>query len=113
MTYVHPSHGRLLGKIYKTEFIKQYNISFNLQESYANEDIGFNNLCKLICLQIYSDNGIQTYLECEEPLIIWTYNPNSITRKNNHEFYFKCNFELSKNIIYAIEEAKIRKVSDD
>lgn len=67
----------LHGKIYKRTFLKNNNITFN--NSYSNEDTGFNKLVFLNDL---------TYTTLDEITYIWKNNPDSITRKNNCEFNY-------------------------
>ena len=41
------THNRLHGRIYKRSFLQKFNIGFCLAATRANEDIGFNRLCRL------------------------------------------------------------------
>lgn len=79
--------GWLHGKIYRTSFIKEHNISF--LDSRATEDAAFNMLMKIYNPKI-------DYLD--EITYIWTDNKDSITRKNNYEFSFKFIKSYSENI---------------
>lgn len=103
--WVGPEHNRLMGKIYKRCFLELYDIKFNEQVSRANEDIGFNVLCRLICGNLQKSLGITYLLEKDDVLIRWTYNPKSLTRFNNHAFYYKETESMSKNMIWAYEKA--------
>lgn len=87
----------LHGKIYKRKFLHHNSINFN--NSYQNEDNGFNQLCILCSPQISYLNKI-TY--------VWKYNENSITRKNNKEFDFKGLEGYCKNMVWSIKEAEKR-----
>ena len=78
------------GKMYKRKFLNDNDIRFN--NSYANEDNGFNNLLLL-------HNPIISYLN--EETYIWKNNSQSITRKNNHEY----NIKGLNGYIYNIEWA--------
>lgn len=78
------------GKIYRREYLLNHNINFN--NSYANEDNGFNNLLLLHDPKI-------SYLD--EETYIWKNNSDSITRVNNHEY----NYTGLKGYIYNIEWA--------
>jgi len=103
-TYIqHPNDSVwMFGKIYKREFINRYNIHF-LQGSRANEDNGFNMLCKLCANQNEQIKYIQdiTYY--------WHYKEDSITRINNAEYSYGGSFPgYTENMIYAIKEAEKR-----
>ena len=78
------------GKMYKRKFLIDNDIKFN--NSYANEDNGFNNLLLL-------HNPKISYLN--EETYIWKNNSQSITRKNNHEY----NIKGLNGYIYNIEWA--------
>ena len=73
------------GKIYRRNFLEKYNIRFTPECSRANEDIGFNVLCRLI-LSHYNPNGI---VSVEDPFISWRMDMNSLVRRNNGAFFFK------------------------
>lgn len=103
-TYIgHPNDSVwMFGKLYKREFIKRYNIHF-LPGSRANEDNGFNMLCKLCANQNEQIKYIQdiTYY--------WHYKEDSITRINNAEYSYGGSFPgYTENMIYAIKEAEKR-----
>jgi glycosyltransferase involved in cell wall biosynthesis len=88
----------MFAKVYNRNFINKYNIRFN--ESRANEDAGFNTVFEICLLEdkTYKAVVLQT------PLYCWNFNPDSITRINNSEFYFKDNLiSFVDNIIYAIK----------
>lgn len=78
------------GKMYRREYLINHNIRFN--NSYANEDNGFNNLLLLHDPKI-------SYLN--EETYIWKNNLESITRTNNHEY----NYTGLGGYIYNIEWA--------
>lgn len=82
------------GKIYRRKFLEKNNINFNF--SRANEDFGFNKLCILLNPKI-------NYLN--ETTYIWKYNPNSITRRNNHEYIFTGINGYAFNTYWAVSEA--------
>jgi len=103
-TYIqHPNDSVwMFGKIYKRDFIKRYNIHF-LPGSRANEDNGFNMLCKLCANQNEQIKYIQdiTYY--------WHFKEDSITRINNAEYSYGGSFPgYTENMIYAIKEAEKR-----
>lgn len=105
MTYTEPFHNRLHGKIYKTSFLKEYNIRFidDVDGSKMNEDIGFNYISRFICAYLYSQNEkIPYYINYETPIIFWTYDKDSLTRQGDHIFYYRQNWGLAKNAVHAI-----------
>ena len=48
LTIYGSNNNHIHGKIYNIAFLNKYNIRFNENYSYANEDIGFNFLCRLV-----------------------------------------------------------------
>jgi hypothetical protein len=107
-----PKHNRLLGKIFYRKFLNEYNITFSQENTRINEDIGFNYACRMICEHLFYQDNIVRYYEDQTPLIIWIYDKNSLTRINNHEFYYKQNEGLSANGIHAIKIAQKNKVDN-
>ena len=96
------TNNRMHGRVYKREFIEQYNISFCLEASFTNEDIGFNRLCRMI---IRDKNLPQKMFE--EPIIDYVKNENSITNRNKGEFFFRQqNKGLSLNVIHMLNIAE-------
>ena len=88
---------RMHGKVYKREFLNKYNIRFAPEDSYMNEDIGFNHACRM-CTDI---------LFMSKPVIKWIESEDSLTRKNNNEALYKNQTRaLSINIIAAIENCR-------
>jgi hypothetical protein len=68
-----------------------------------NEDIGFNSACTFICSHLASQNENKIYyIYYETPIICWTYDKTSLTRQDEHSFYYRQNLELAKNTVYAI-----------
>ena len=103
------NHNRMHGRVYKRAFLDKYHINFccNLIASYANEDIGFNRACRMIV-----KNGNGKILILEQPILMWTSNPNSLTKQNNGEFSFKKqNLGLAINESHAIFIAQCAGVS--
>lgn len=89
----------LHGKIFDRNFLTKNNIRFN--ETYSNEDVGFNTLVELSTNNInYID--VTTY--------IWKCNKNSITRKNRLEFEFTGLEGFIFNKCWAIKEAQKNKI---
>lgn len=101
------TNNRLHGRVYKREFINTYKIDFCLNSSYTNEDIGFNRLCRLIIKDKKLDSIVFT-----EPVLIYAEDKNSITNKNNGEFFFKQqNKGLALNTIHTIQKAEQNRIS--
>lgn len=82
------NHNRMHGKIYRRSFLKKYNISFCQEGSYANEDIGFNFLCRWIHKYIEKTGE---YLELDDFLVLWKNNVSSLTRVNDFAFFYEKN----------------------
>lgn len=104
--YVGSYHNRMMGKIYLRGFLQQYGLTFAMDETRCNEDIGFNHACRLVCTGAYERTGEARYTQFDETLILWTYDEKSITRENNHDFYNRQGMGLAKNMIHAIETAR-------
>lgn len=114
LNYVIPQHNRMHGKIYKRAFLKKYGISFNKETPRANEDIGFNMNCRLICEYLDKTEGIGYCLEVDEPAVIWKNDINSITRNNDCAFYYKeQNNGLAHGAFWAIQNARRAGVSKE
>ena len=82
----------LHGKIYKREFLMDNNIHFN--DIRTNED-NYYNTCIYLCEPKRNYLDYVTYC--------WDYNPNSITRRNNHEFSLSGVYSYIESITKAIE----------
>ena len=92
----------MFGKLYRRSFIEGYNIRFN--ETYANEDTGFNTIVKLC-----SDANAPLQF-INEIVYYWHMKMDSITRSNNCEYSYNQSFVgFTDNMIYAIKEAKKKK----
>lgn len=96
----------MFGKLYRRSFIDKYNIHFH-ESSRANEDNGFNTLCRL-CMNDYEQ--IKYIPAC---VYYWHENPNSITRANDCQYSYGGSerdsfYGYVENMIYAIKEAKKR-----
>lgn len=76
-SYIEHDHDLVwvFAKIYKRKFLEDNNIRFN--DTRANEDTGFNQVCGGLTERI---NTI------ENPIYIWHYQPNTITRINDHAY---------------------------
>lgn len=91
----------MFGKIYKREFLDRYKIKMN--DTRANEDNGFNMLCKLLC------NDQQQIKFIPDVVYYWHTNPNSITRINDSEYSYNQSFGgYTENMIWAFQEAEKR-----
>ncbi len=92
----------MFGKVYKRAFLKKYDIHF-LPGSRANEDNGFNMLCKLC------SNNMEQIKFIPDITYYWHFKEDSITRKNNCEYSYGGSFPgYTENMIYAIKEAEKR-----
>jgi len=65
----------VFAKIYRRKFLNDNGITFN--DTRANEDTGFNTLCGGLTEKIAS---------IEDPVYMWHYQPNTITRINEHAY---------------------------
>jgi len=75
---------RLHGKIYKRSFLQKYGISFPLETSYLDEDIGFNRICNYII----KDKDLLK-LEYDDPIIKQIRDEESLTQKNNQAALYR------------------------
>ena len=91
----------MFGKLYKRAFLDQHNIKMN--DTRANEDNGFNMLCKLMC------NERQQIKFIPDVVYYWHTNENSITRINNCQYSYDQSFVgYTENMIWAFKEAEKR-----
>lgn len=92
----------MFGKIYRRAFLDKHNIRFH-KTSRANEDAGFNSICKL------SLEPGEEILFFQEVVYYWHENENSITRINDCQYNFDCTpdrggfYGYVQNMIYAIQ----------
>lgn len=106
------NNSRMHAKVYSRNFINKYQISFCPEGSYANEDIGFNRYCKIILKSL--NNNDKYFKKYDKPLILWTVDENSLTKKDNGAFsYKKQNIGLAINEIYVFRLAKINKINEE
>ena len=85
------------GKMYRRSFLERYNIRFH-PTSRANEDNGFNTIIKLI---VALDPKWKIAVE-DRCVYIWHNIANSMTRKNDYEYYFGASFPgFVENMIYV------------
>ena len=96
----------MFGKLYRRGFIDKYNIHFH-ESSRANEDNGFNTLCRL-CM---NDNEQINFIPAH--VYYWHENLNSITRVNDCQYSYGGSerdsfYGYVENMIYAVKEARKR-----
>lgn len=96
----------MFGKIYRRSFIDKYKIRFH-ESSRANEDNGFNTICRL-CM-----NERERIKFIPAHVYYWHENINSITRANDCQYSFGSSerdsfYGYVENMIYAVKEAKKR-----
>lgn len=102
VTYIgHPNDSVwMFGKLYKRDFIEKYDIRF-LPGSRANEDNGFNMLCKLYT----NENEQIKYIQ--DITYYWHFKEDSITRIDNANYSYNGSFVgYTDNMIYALKEAE-------
>ena len=104
---------KTIGKVYKRSFIEMYNIHFSKEGSYADEDYGFNQACRLILRNLAKYGFLSTIEHTKIPIYYEHIDPNSLTKNNNSEFFYT---KLVKGIIinglHAINIAKNWHVAD-
>lgn len=96
----------MFGKMYRRSFIDKYKIRFH-ETSRANEDNGFNTICRLCMNDKEQINFIPAHV------YYWHENLNSITRVNDCQYSFGSSerdsfYGYVENMIYAVKEAKKR-----
>jgi glycosyltransferase involved in cell wall biosynthesis len=96
----------MFGKMYRRNFIDKYKIRFH-ETSRANEDNGFNTICRLCMNDQEQINFIGAHV------YYWHENLNSITRANDCQYSFGSSerdsfYGYVENMIYAVKEAKKR-----
>lgn len=96
----------MFGKMYRRSFIEKYNIRFH-ESSRANEDNGFNTICRLCANENEQINFIPAHV------YYWHENVNSITRANDCQYSYGSSdrdsfYGYVENMIYAIKVAKKR-----
>lgn len=90
----------MFGKIYKRDFINKYKIKFK-EGSRANEDAGFNMLCKLCSTPQEQIKYIP------DATYFWHFKKDSITRINDGQYsYDQCFVGYVDNMIYSFKYAE-------
>ena len=96
----------MFGKLYRRNYIDKYKIRFH-ESSRANEDNGFNTICRLCANEQEQINFIPAHV------YYWHENLNSITRANDCQYSYGGSSRDSfygyvENMIYAVQESKKR-----
>lgn len=96
----------MFGKLYRRSYIDKYKIKFH-ETSRANEDNGFNTICRLCSNDKEQINFIPAHV------YYWHENENSITRANDCQYSFGSSerdsfYGYVENMIYAVKESKKR-----
>lgn len=90
----------MFGKLYKRDFINKYKIKFK-KGSRADEDAGFNMICKLC------SNQQEQIKYIPDVTYFWHFKADSITRINNAQYsYDQCFVGYTDNMIYAFQHAE-------
>lgn len=90
----------MFGKLYRRSFIDKYKIRFK-EGSRANEDAGFNMICKLFA------NPKEQIKYIPETVYFWHFKEDSITRINNCQYSYDQSFVgYTSNMIYALKYAE-------
>lgn len=96
----------MFGKLYRRSFIDKYKIHFH-ESSRANEDNGFNTICRLCTNDREQINFIPAHV------YYWHESVNSITRANDCQYSYGSSkrdsfYGYVENMIFAVKEAKKR-----
>lgn len=94
----------MFGKLYRRSYIDRHKIRFH-KTSRANEDNGFNTICRLCSSEQEQINFIPAHV------YYWHENLNSITRANDCQYSYGSSerdsfYGYVENMIYAVQEAK-------
>ena len=95
----------MFGKLYRRSFIDKYKIRFH-ETSRANEDNGFNTICRLLC-----SNDQEQINFISAHVYYWHENLNSITRINDCQYSYGGSdrdsfYGYVENMIYAVKESQ-------
>jgi glycosyltransferase involved in cell wall biosynthesis len=96
----HNGTASLVGKIFKRYYIDYYNIRFNPECSYYFEDVGFATI-----FAILMQNKNFDFIHWDIPIMVATFNKNSLTKKNNADTFYKSYICKSKNIFFALSHS--------
>lgn len=104
---IFPTHNRMHGKLYRTQFLKNNGIIFNPKYPRANEDIGFNMSARMIAEEFSKRDGIDHIYHTDDLIVCWRNDSDSLTRENNCAYYYKeNNMGLAQNCHFAIKIAQ-------
>ena len=101
LNYIDATNNTWRGKVYRKDFYERYHLHFLEESSFLNDDIGMNMLARLVTCD---------YQIChlDIPAIIWQYNADSITRRNNYQYSYKGNNKgIAAAATYALTEAEV------
>ena len=92
----------MFGKLYKRSFLNKYGIHF-FKGVRSNEDLAFNKQCQ------FFSNENERIKAIGNTTYYWMETENSITRANNHEYYYKESYHSMLNawilaVNYALEK---------
>ena len=103
-------NNRLHGRVFNRKFIEDTHTDFSVSGSRANEDIGFMQALRIL---VYYTNQDLWY-ENDTPIILYTYDENSITRKNRHEFNLKAGTTgMIENAIHTVHILQKNPIPDE
>ena len=98
---------KTIGSVYKRSFIEMYNIRFNKEGSYANEDYGFSRACRIILKQLNEYGFWPMTKLIKIPILYEHIDKNSLTKRNNNDFFYtKLSNGIIINGLHAISIAK-------
>lgn len=89
----------VFGKLFRTQFFVENKLNFN--DTRENEDNGFTTMFRMLT---------DKYKFIDEIVYRWRYEPNSITRKNDHEYYFTSIEGYVNNMIWVYNQCKERNI---
>ena len=105
---------KTIGSVYKRSFIEMYNIHFNKEGSYANEDYGFSRACKLILDQWERYYFSDARKHIKIPVFYEHIDLHSLTKANNDEFFFtKLSPGIIINGVHAIDLARKTGIKEE
>lgn len=87
-TLIDEFDNKMIGKVYQREFMQTYNIHFSKEGSYANEDYGFHRTYLRILWYFEARKFAPAYTHLSTPIVYENYDPNSLTKINNGEYFY-------------------------
>lgn len=107
-------HNRMHGKMYRTDFLRRYNITFSAESSRANEDIGFNLSARLIAEALSRKDNVPRIYEDDLPSVVWKHTGPSIVRAEDCAFYYRDqNMGMAINGEHVLKTLRANNVPDD